>query len=144
MLPLWLGQQHAIRSAKTPRVHHPARRSSGLAARGTRLAARHRRQGNRMRRRVFLASLAAFAAAWPPSGPAQTPPRRLIGVLLAGTKASHVRAFSSFPQGMRELGYVEGRDYVIEERYAEADLTRLPMLANEIVRLKPDVIVTST
>ena len=97
-----------------------------------------------MRRRVFLASLAAFAAAWPPSGPAQTPPRRLIGVLLAGTKASQVRAFSSFPQGMRELGYVEGRDYVIEERYAEADLTRLPTLANEIVRLKPDVIVTST
>jgi putative ABC transport system substrate-binding protein len=45
---------------------------------------------------------------------------------------------------MRNLGYVEGRDYVMEERYAEGDLTLLPMLADEIVRLKPDAIVTGT
>jgi putative ABC transport system substrate-binding protein len=44
---------------------------------------------------------------------------------------------------MRELGYEEGRSYVIEERYAEGDLTRLPVLAEEMVRLKPDVIVTA-
>jgi len=97
-----------------------------------------------MRRRVFLASLAASGALWPCTGPAQTLPKRLIGVLLPGSKASSIRYFNGFPQGMRELGYVEGRDYVIEERYAEGDLTRLSMLAEGLVRLKPDVIVTGT
>src|SRR5262249_15804945 len=50
--------------------------------------------------------------------------------------------FDGFAQGMRELGYVEGRDYLIEVRYAQGDLERLRSLANEIVRLNPAVIVT--
>jgi putative ABC transport system substrate-binding protein len=44
---------------------------------------------------------------------------------------------------MRELGYVVGRDYAFEERYADSDQTRLPALAEELVRLKPDVIVAT-
>jgi len=96
-----------------------------------------------MRRRDFIITLlGGAAAAWPSTGLSQTPPRRLIGVLLPGSKASSIRYLNGFPHGMRELGYVEGRDYVIEERYAEGDLTRLPVLAEEMVRLKPDVIVT--
>jgi putative ABC transport system substrate-binding protein len=46
--------------------------------------------------------------------------------------------------GLRELGYVEGRNLVIDFRWAEGDLARLPALADELVRLKPDVIVTAT
>jgi hypothetical protein len=42
---------------------------------------------------------------------------------------------------MRELGYLEGRDYGLEDRYADGDRSRLPLLAEELVRLKPDVIV---
>ena len=42
---------------------------------------------------------------------------------------------------MRELGYMEGRDYVFQDRYADGDFARLPLLAEELVRLKPDVIV---
>jgi putative ABC transport system substrate-binding protein len=42
---------------------------------------------------------------------------------------------------MRELGYIEGRDHVYQDRYADGDFTRLPLLAEELVRLKPDVIV---
>ena len=44
---------------------------------------------------------------------------------------------------MRELGFVEGRDYIFEQRYADGDPTRLPLLAEELVRLKVDVIITS-
>ena len=45
---------------------------------------------------------------------------------------------------MRALGYLEGRDYGFEERYADGDASRLPLLAEELVRLKPDVIVAPT
>ena len=49
----------------------------------------------------------------------------------------------AFRQGLRELGYVEGKNIVIEWRYAEGKLERLPALAAELVRLKVDVIVTA-
>ena len=45
---------------------------------------------------------------------------------------------------MRELGYLESRDYVFEDRYADGDVSRLPLLAEELVKLKPDVIVAAT
>ena len=45
---------------------------------------------------------------------------------------------------MRELGYLEGRDYWLEDRYADGDVSRLPLLAEELVKLKPDVIVAAT
>ena len=49
----------------------------------------------------------------------------------------------AFRQGLRELGYVEGKNIVIEWRYAEGKLDRLPALAAELVRLKVDIIVTA-
>jgi len=49
-----------------------------------------------------------------------------------------------FRQGMRELGYVEGRDYRLEYRWGEGKLERMPALAAELVKLKPDVIVASS
>src|SRR5262245_27897639 len=45
---------------------------------------------------------------------------------------------------MRELGYLEGRDYGLEDRYADGDGSRLPLLAEELVRLKPDVILVGS
>jgi putative ABC transport system substrate-binding protein len=47
----------------------------------------------------------------------------------------------AFRQGLRELGYVEGKSFTIESRYAEGKLGRLPQLAGELARLQPDVIV---
>jgi putative ABC transport system substrate-binding protein len=62
-----------------------------------------------------------------------------IGVLSGGS-AQNVPAFDAFHQGLRELGYVEGQNIVIEYRYSEGKHERLPDLAAELVRLKADVI----
>ena len=51
--------------------------------------------------------------------------------------------FEGFAQGLGDFGYVAGRDYVFEDRYANSDLARLPALAEELVQLKPDVLVVT-
>jgi putative ABC transport system substrate-binding protein len=98
-----------------------------------------------IRRREFITLLGGAAVAWPCNGLGQSPPKRpLIGFLGAGSKAAGARYYSGFPLGMRDFGYVEGRDYGIEDRYADGDASRLPLLAEELVRLKPDVILVAT
>src|SRR5260370_19453254 len=96
-------------------------------------------------RREFIATLGGAAAAWPLAARAQQPGKRpLIVCLIGGSKAGTDRFFGGFLQGMRELAYVEGRDYGLEVRYAEGDFTRIPQQAEELVGLKPDVIVSGT
>jgi putative ABC transport system substrate-binding protein len=75
--------------------------------------------------------------------PAQQPkkvPR--VGYLTGATADGQTARIEAFRQGLRELGYVEGKNIVIEYRYAEEKRERLPALAAELVRLKVDVIVT--
>src|SRR5215475_12276594 len=66
-----------------------------------------------------------------------------IGFLIGSSPAAIAARIEAFRQGLRDLGYVEGKNIVIEWRYAEGKLDRLPALAAELVRLKVDVIVTS-
>ena len=66
-----------------------------------------------------------------------------IGYLGATSPSANSARIEAFRQGLRELGYVEGKNIVIEWRYAEGKLDRLPALAAELVRLKVDVIVTA-
>jgi putative ABC transport system substrate-binding protein len=99
-----------------------------------------------MKRREVITLLGSAAAALPSlSALAQVPTRPArIGLLLAGSKTATQQRRSGFPLGMQELGYVEGRDYTIEDRYADGDLARFPALVQELVQIKPDVIVTGT
>jgi putative tryptophan/tyrosine transport system substrate-binding protein len=65
-----------------------------------------------------------------------------IGYLTGATPGGQAARIDAFRQGLRELGYVEGKNIVVEYRYAEEKFDRLPALAAELVHLKVDVIVT--
>ena len=65
-----------------------------------------------------------------------------IGYLTPASLSANAARVEAFRQGLHELGYVEGKNIVIEHRYAEEKQDRLPALAAELVRLKVDVIVT--
>ena len=102
----------------------------------------------RLSRRAFLSSLAALAASptivfKPQSTYAQQPaaPRR-IGVLIVVPPDD--KDVQGLRQGLREAGYVEGRDVVIEWRSANGDYARIPELAADLVQRKVDVIVVET
>lgn len=71
-----------------------------------------------------------------------TKPHR-IGVLFGTSRSFNATRIETFRQSLRELGYVEGKNVMIEYRYAEGKLDLLPALASELVHLKVDVIVTS-
>jgi len=66
---------------------------------------------------------------------------RRIGHLIGGTQAGTSRVSVGLIEGLRDLGYVEGRDYIVEYRYAEGHYDRFPVLAAELVRLNVDVVV---
>src|SRR5262245_51280651 len=67
-----------------------------------------------------------------------------IGVLPSGSPSSMATHVNAFRQGLRELGYVEGQNIVHEYRYGEGKPERFRDLADELVRLKPDIIVVSS
>jgi len=67
-----------------------------------------------------------------------------IGVLVPTSPSAGAGNIKAFQQGLRELGYVEGKDIIIEYRYAEGRIDTLSELADELVRLKVDVIVTNS
>jgi putative ABC transport system substrate-binding protein len=86
---------------------------------------------------VMFLALCASAQAQQPKKVAR------IGYLTGATPDGQSARIEAFQQGLRELGYIEGKNIVIEYRYAELKPDRLPALAAELVRLKVDVIVTS-
>jgi putative ABC transport system substrate-binding protein len=65
-----------------------------------------------------------------------------IGVLISGTSSGAARNLHAFQQRLHELGYVDGKNIIIEQRYAEGNVQIVPDLTDELIRLKPDVIVT--
>jgi putative ABC transport system substrate-binding protein len=77
------------------------------------------------------------------SANAQEPKVSRIGCLSSSVRATLDPRFEAFRMGLRELGYAEGKDIIIEVRYAEGKINRLPALAAELVSLKVDVIVVA-
>jgi putative tryptophan/tyrosine transport system substrate-binding protein len=94
-------------------------------------------------RRTFLAGTGAVLLAAPLDTEAQQAAKVPRIGFLAGNLAAIPHLREAFLQGLRDLGYVEGRNVVIEYRDAEGKLERLPALAVELVALKVDVIVAS-
>jgi putative tryptophan/tyrosine transport system substrate-binding protein len=91
-----------------------------------------------MRRRGFIAALGG-AAVWPLVARAQQKMYR-VGFFSAGSAASFSEK-SVLPDALRELGWIEGKNVIIESRYAENQLDRLPELAAELIHLNVDLIV---
>ena len=97
-------------------------------------------------RREFLIALGAGVLAVPRGSLAQPQSKGArIGFLYYASRQSGLDTgrYNAFVQGMRELGYVEGTNFVIEARFADGKHERLPALAAELVRLKVDVIVAT-
>ncbi len=95
-----------------------------------------------MTRRAFLATLAGGLLAAPRIADAQQPGKVYrLGYLSAGSGTLSSPYTTAFRQGLRELGWIESQNIVIEYRSAEGQYDRLPALAAELVRLKVDVIV---
>lgn len=95
-----------------------------------------------MKRRAFviLASGAVAAVAWPLAARAQIRSPRRIGFLLVGFSPDS-KAAQSFRQGLRQAGYTEGQDVIIEWRAAQGDYSRVPALIEDLIQKKVEVIV---
>jgi putative tryptophan/tyrosine transport system substrate-binding protein len=97
-----------------------------------------------MRRREFITLLGSGAATWPLATHAQQPPAKVfrIGFLGLTSANSLPERFEAFRAGLRDLGYREARDFLIEYRWANDKYDQLPALLDDLIRLKVDVIVT--
>ena len=98
-----------------------------------------------MRRREFIAALGS-AAAWPVVARAQQGDRvRRIGVLVSGDENDPrgKTVVSAFTQALAELGWADGRSVRMDLRWRGGDINRLRALAQELVGLQPEIIVTS-
>ena len=99
-----------------------------------------------MKRREFI-TLLGGAAAWPLAAGAQQGNRvRSIGVLLSRDENDPVwkARFSVFTQALADLGWADGRNVRMDIRWAGADINRIRALAQELVGLQPDIIVTGS
>jgi putative tryptophan/tyrosine transport system substrate-binding protein len=96
-----------------------------------------------MRRREFIAGLGG-AAAWPVVARAQQLAMPVVGFLSRGTPDGYAKNVAAFEQGLKELGYIVGRNVAIEYHWTSGDFDRLPALAAELISRKVSVIVGNT
>ena len=94
-----------------------------------------------MNRREFIALLGCAAAAWPVAVRAQQPAMPVIGFLRSTPAAPFAHLLAALRQGLSDEGFVEGRNVAIEQRHADNQLDRLPVLATDLVRGNVSVIV---
>src|SRR4030095_5285922 len=94
-----------------------------------------------MRRREFIALVGGAAAGWPLAARAQRTELPVIGVLGSLFPHENNNPLHAFRQGLKDEGYIEGQNIIVEYRWAEDQNSRLPPLAAELVRRQVKVIV---
>jgi ABC-type uncharacterized transport system substrate-binding protein len=97
-----------------------------------------------MQRREFIKLFGVTAATWPLAAHAQQPAGRVyrVGYLTIASRQQQLHLIRAFEEGLRSLGYRVGENVVIEYRFANGEMDRLPALAADLVQLRVDVIVT--
>jgi putative tryptophan/tyrosine transport system substrate-binding protein len=95
--------------------------------------------GEAMRRRAFI-TLLGGAVGWPLVARAQRSAMRQVGILWPAASPPAPPRMDWFTQALRQLGFIEGRDFAVELRYAQGGLQHIPKLAAELARMKVDVI----
>ena len=95
-----------------------------------------------MRRREFITLVGGAATVWPLAARAQQTKVARIGFLGVDSASGHAARLAALRAGLRDLGWVEGTNLLVEYRWAEGNYERLRGLADELVQLKVDVLVT--
>src|SRR6516165_3459516 len=95
-------------------------------------------------RRELLAAVGGAAAAWPLAARTQQPAMPVVGFLRSTPSASFDHIVAAFRQGLSEVGFVDGRNVAIQQRWAEGRDDRLPALLADLINLKAAVIVANT
>jgi putative ABC transport system substrate-binding protein len=96
-----------------------------------------------MRRREFITVVGSAVAGWPLAARAQQPAVPVIGFLSSGGERAFAPMVAGFVRGLKESGFTESQNVVIEYRWAEGEYGRLPTMANELVRRPVSVLMAS-
>src|SRR5258705_11265753 len=97
-----------------------------------------------MKRREFITLIGGAAATWPLAARAQQPAGRVyrLGYFAITSRERSLHLMKAFEEGLRKLGYRVGENVVIEYRFANGEMERLPALAADLARLGGDIIVS--